>query len=63
MRKKDKDSGIMERLTKRIFVPTEERDVVVFTQGEYIDTIPAEMTQEDMRKTLRKLAEYEDSEE
>ena len=53
----------MERLTKRIFVPTEERDVVVFTQGEYIDTIPAEMTHDDIRKALRKLAEYEDFEE
>ena len=53
----------MERLTKRIFVPKEERDLVVFTQGEYIDTIPAEMTHEDIRKALRKLAEYEDLEE
>ena len=53
----------MERLTERIFVPKEERDLVVFTQGEYIDTIPAEMTHEDTRKVLRKLAEYEDLEE
>ena len=53
----------MERLTKRIFVPKEERELVVFTQGEYIDTIPAEMTHEDIRKVLRKLAEYEDLEE
>ena len=53
----------MERLTKRIFVPKEERELVVFTQGEYIDTIPAEMTHEDIRKALRKLAEYEDLEE
>ena len=53
----------MERLTNRIFTPTKERDVVVFTQGEYIDTIPAEMTHEDIRKVLRKLAEYEDAEE
>ena len=53
----------MERLTKRIFVPKKERDLVVFTQGEYIDTIPAEMTHEDIRKALRKLAEYEDLEE
>lgn len=53
----------MDRLTKRIFIPTEERDVVVLTQGEYIDTIPAEMTYEDIRKVLRKLAEYEDLEE
>ena len=53
----------MERLTNRIFVPKGEREVVVFTQGEYIDTIPAEMTHEDIRKVLRKLCEYEDLEE
>ena len=53
----------MERLTNRIFVPKEERELVVFTQGEYIDTIPAEMTHEDIRKVLRRLAEYEDAEE
>lgn len=52
----------MERLTKRIFVPKEERELVVFTKGKYIDTIPAEMTHEDIRKVLRKLAEYEDLE-
>ena len=54
---------MMERLTNRIFVPKEERELVVFTQGEYIDTIPAEMTHEDIRKVLRRLAEYEDAEE
>ena len=53
----------MERLTNRIIIPKEERDIVVFTQGEYIDTVPAEMTHEDIRKVLRKLAEYEDLEE
>ena len=53
----------MERLTNRIIIPKEERDIVVFTQGEYIDTIPAEMTPEDIRKVLRKLAEYEEAEE
>lgn len=53
----------MERLTNRIIIPKEERDIVVFTQGEYIDTIPAEMTHEDIRKVLRRLAEYEDAEE
>ena len=53
----------MERLTKRIHVPKEEREVVVFTQGIYSDTIPAEMTHEDTRKVLRKLAECEDFEE
>ena len=53
----------MERLTNRIIIPKEERDIVVFTQGEYIDTIPAEMTHEDIRKVLRKLTEYEELEE
>ena len=53
----------MERLTNRIIIPKEERDIVVFTQGEYIDTVPAEMTHEDIRKVLRKLAEYEEAEE
>lgn len=53
----------MERLTNRIIIPKDERDIVVFTQGEYIDTIPAEMTHEDIRKVLRKLAEYEEAEE
>lgn len=53
----------MERLTKRILVPKEEREVVVFTQGKYNDTIPAEMTHDDIRKVLRKLAEYEGLEE
>lgn len=53
----------MERLTNRIIIPKEERDIVVFTQGKYIDTVPAEMTYEDIRKVLRKLAEYEDAEE
>ena len=53
----------MERLTNRIIIPKEEQDMVVFTQGKYIDTIPAEMTYEDIRKVLRKLAEYEDLEE
>lgn len=53
----------MERLTNRIIIPKEERELVVFTQGEYIDTIPAEMTHEDIRKVLRRLAEYEEAEE
>lgn len=44
-------------------MPERENDLVVFTQGKYIDTIPAEMTHEDIRKVLRKLAEYEDLEE
>lgn len=53
----------MERLTNRIIIPKEERDIVVFTQGKYTDTIPAEMTYEDIRKVLRRLAEYEEAEE
>ena len=53
----------MERLTNRIIIPKEEQDIVVFTQGKYIDTIPAEMTYEDIRKVLRRLAEYEEAEE
>ena len=35
----------------------------MFTQWKYIDTIPAEMTHEDIRKALRQLAEYEDLDE
>ena len=53
----------MERLTNRIIIPKEEQDIVVFTQGKYIDTIPAEMTHDDIRAVLRRLTEYEDFEE
>lgn len=44
----------MERLTKVL------PKIVVYTKGKYGDTVPAEMTTEDMRTVLKKLAEYED---
>lgn len=44
----------MERLTKAL------TKTVVYTKGKYEDTVPAEMTTEDMRTVLKKLAEYED---
>ena len=53
----------MDRLTNRIAMPERETDLIVFTQGKYIDTIPAEMTHDDIRAVLRRLAEYEDLEE
>ena len=53
----------MDRLTNRIAMPERENDLIVFTQGKYIDTIPAEMTHDDIRAVLRRLAEYEDLEE
>lgn len=53
----------MERLTKRIHAPEQENDLIVFTKGKYSDTIPAEMTYDDIRAVLRRLAEYEDFEE
>lgn len=48
----------MDRLTIR----TSEIHVA-YTQGKYKDTIPAEMTTDDIRKVLKKLAHYEDLEE
>ena len=53
----------MERLTNRIAMPERENDLIVFTKGKYDDTIPAEMTHDDIRAVLRRLAEYEDLEE
>ena len=53
----------MDRLTNRIAVPERENDLIVFTKGKYDDTIPAEMTHDDIRAVLRRLAEYEDLEE
>lgn len=44
----------MEGLTKVL------TKTVVYTKGKYEDTVPAEMTTEDMRTVLKKLAEYED---
>ena len=49
----------MERLTKRLG----NKGTVVFTQGKYEETIPAEMTVNETRIVLRKLADYEDAEE
>ena len=53
----------MDRLTNRIAMPERENDLIVFTKGKYDDTIPAEMTHDDIRAVLRRLAEYEDLEE
>ena len=48
----------MERLTNRI------NEVVCYTQGKYGDTtICAEMENDEVRKCMKKLAEYEDLEE
>lgn len=47
----------------RIPIPDREKDVIVFTKEKYEDTIPAEMTHDNIRQALRKLAEYEDLEE
>ena len=48
----------MERLTKRI-----GDSLVVFTQGRYGKTIPAEMDNDDIRMVLEKMADYEEAEE
>lgn len=52
----------MERLTKRM-PNAKGRNVVVFTKGEYTETIAEEMTGSDIRFVLRTLANYEDLEE
>lgn len=49
----------MERLTKRLG----NKETVVFTQGKYEETIPAEMTVNETRIVLKKLCDYEDLEE
>ena len=49
----------MERLTKRLG----NKGTVVYTKGKYEGTIPAEMTNDDIRAVLKKLATYEDLEE
>lgn len=49
----------MERLTKKLG----NKGTVVFTQGKYEETILAEMTVNETRIVLRKLADYEDLEE
>ena len=52
----------MERLTERIKRPQKD-DLIVYTNGKYEDTIPAEVTNDDIRAVLKKLAAYEDLEE
>ena len=52
----------MARLTAKIKRPDKE-DLIVYTKGTYEDTIPAEMTKNDIRAILKKLAAYEDAEE
>lgn len=51
--------GIMDRVTKRI-KRVDKDDLIVYTKGKYEDTIPAEMTKDDIREVLKRLAEYED---
>mgnify|MGYP004522584809 FL=1 len=52
----------MERLTKRI-KRLQKDDLIVYTKGIYEGAIPAEMTNDDIREALKKLAAYEDLEE
>lgn len=52
----------MERLTKRI-KRLQKDDLIVYTKGKYEGAIPAEMTNDDIRAVLKKLATYEDLEE
>lgn len=52
----------MERLTERI-KRLQKDDLIVYKKGKYEDTIPAEMTNDDIRAVLKKLAAYEDLEE
>lgn len=52
----------MKRLTERI-KRLQKDDLIVYTNGKYEDTIPAEMTNDDIRAVLKKLAAYEDLEE
>ena len=52
----------MERLTERI-KRLQKDDLIVYTNGKYEDTIPTEMTNDDIRAVLKKLAAYEDLEE
>lgn len=51
----------MERLTNRI--KTQDREVIVYTKGKYEDTTVTEMSNDDIRAVLKKLAYYEDAEE
>lgn len=52
----------MERLTERI-KRLQKDDLIVYINGKYEDTIPTEMTNDDIRAVLKKLADYEDLEE
>lgn len=52
----------MKRLTERI-KRLQKDDLIVYINGKYEDTIPAEMTNDDIRAVLKKLAAYEDLEE
>ena len=52
----------MERLTERI-KRLQKDDLIVYTKGKYEGAIPAEMTNDDIRAVLKKLAAYEDLEE
>ena len=52
----------MERLTERI-KRLQKDDLIVYTKGKYEGAIPAEMTTDDIRAVLKKLATYEDLEE
>lgn len=42
----------MERLTERI-KRLQKDDLIVYTNGKYEDTIPAEMTNDDIRAVLK----------
>ena len=52
----------MERLTNRIKQIGKD-DLIVYTKGKYEDTVPGEMSHDDIRAVLKKLAYYEDAEE
>ena len=52
----------MERLTNRI-KQLDKDDLIVYTKGKYEDTVPGEMSHDDIRAVLKKLAYYEDAEE
>ena len=49
----------MERLTKTIITP--QREVIVYTKGKYEDTTGAEIEYQDIKRVLKRLSEYEDT--
>lgn len=55
-------SDSLERLTNRIKQIGKD-DLIVYTKGKYEDTVPGEMSHDDIRAVLKKLAYYEDAEE